>query len=54
MIKFLLSAFITDLSSVRHPRFKQVAKLRIDGTNALVVLTYKNYLLQMEPALYLI
>lgn len=43
MIKFLLSAFITDLSSVKNPRFKQAANLKIDGTNALVVLTFKNY-----------
>lgn len=27
-LKFLLPAFITDLSSVRHPKFKQVAKLK--------------------------
>lgn len=43
MIKFLLSAFITDLSSVKNPRFKQAANLKIDGTNALVVLNFKNY-----------
>jgi len=54
MLRFLLSAFITDLSSVRHPRFKQVTKLKIDRTNALLVWSFRNYLLQMKSALHLI
>lgn len=53
-LRFLLSAFITDLSSVRHSRFKQVTKLKIDWTNALLVLSFRNYLLQMKSTLHLI